>query len=62
MTDFAFTSASHLAAMIRNREVSPVEIISSTLSHIEQSQPALNAFITVAADSAIQAAKKAEAM
>ena len=62
MTDIAFTSASDLAAMIRNREVSPVEVISSTLSHIEQSQPALNAFITVAADLAIQAAKEAEAM
>ena len=62
MTDIAFTSASDLAAMIRNREVSPVEVISSTLSRIEQSQPELNAFITVAADSAMQAAREAEAM
>src|SRR4051794_31605698 len=62
MTDIAFTSASDLAAMIRNREVSPVEVISSTLSRIEQSQPQLNAFITIAADSAMQAAREAEAM
>src|SRR3954465_15233495 len=61
MTDIAFTSASDLAAMIRNREVSPVEVISSTLSRIEQSQPQLNAFITIAADSAMQAAREAEA-
>ncbi len=61
MTDIAFTSASDLAAMIRNREVSPVEVISSTLSRIEQSQPELNAFITIAADSAMQAAGEAEA-
>jgi aspartyl-tRNA(Asn)/glutamyl-tRNA(Gln) amidotransferase subunit A len=62
MTDIAFTSASDLAAMIRNREVSPVEVVSSTLSRIERSQPTLNAFITVAADSAMQAAREAEAM
>jgi aspartyl-tRNA(Asn)/glutamyl-tRNA(Gln) amidotransferase subunit A len=62
MTDITFASASELAAMIRNREVSPVEIMSSTLSRIEQSQPVLNAFITVAADSAMQAAREAEAM
>jgi aspartyl-tRNA(Asn)/glutamyl-tRNA(Gln) amidotransferase subunit A len=62
MTDIAFTSASDLAAMIRNREVSPVEVISSTLSRIEQSQPVLNAFITLPSDSAMQAATEAEAM
>ena len=39
MTDIAFASASELTAMIRNREVSPVEIMSSTLSRIERASP-----------------------
>src|ERR1700751_6207743 len=61
MTDLAFASAAELAAMIRNREISPIEVIQATLSRIEQSQPILNAFITVAADPAMEAAKAAEA-
>jgi aspartyl-tRNA(Asn)/glutamyl-tRNA(Gln) amidotransferase subunit A len=61
MTDLAFAPAAELASMIRNREISPVEVMQATLAHIEQSQPILNAFITVAAESAIEAAKAAEA-
>jgi aspartyl-tRNA(Asn)/glutamyl-tRNA(Gln) amidotransferase subunit A len=60
MTDLAFISAAELAAMIRNREVSPVEVMSATLARIEASQPILNAFITVAADAAIKKAREAE--
>ena len=61
MTDLAFTSAAEMASMIRNREISPVEVTQATLSRIEQSQPILNAFITVAAEPAMEAAKAAEA-
>src|ERR1700751_3193401 len=61
MTDLAFASAAELAAMIRNREISPIEVMQTTLSRIEESQPILNAFITVAADPAMEAAKAAEA-
>jgi len=60
MTDFAFTSAAELAAMIRNRDVSPVEVMAATLARIEKSQPALNAFITIAAETAMGAAREAE--
>jgi aspartyl-tRNA(Asn)/glutamyl-tRNA(Gln) amidotransferase subunit A len=60
MTDLAFGSAAELAAMIRNREISPVEVMSATLARIEKSQPALNAFITVAAEAAMAAARAAE--
>jgi aspartyl-tRNA(Asn)/glutamyl-tRNA(Gln) amidotransferase subunit A len=60
MTDFAFTPAAELAAMIRNREVSPVEVISATLARIDESQPVLNAFVTVAAEAAMAAAREAE--
>jgi aspartyl-tRNA(Asn)/glutamyl-tRNA(Gln) amidotransferase subunit A len=61
MADFAYASAAELAAMIRNREISPVEVMRATLARIERSQPTLNAFITVAADPAMEAARAAEA-
>ena len=60
MTDLAFLSAAELAAMIRNRQISPVEVMSATLARIDERQPVLNAFITVAADPAIKAAAEAE--
>jgi aspartyl-tRNA(Asn)/glutamyl-tRNA(Gln) amidotransferase subunit A len=60
MTDLAFASAAELAAMIRNRDISPLEVMSATLARIEASQPVLNAFITVAAETAMAAAREAE--
>ena len=49
-----------LAQKIRARQISPVEITERLLKKIEAQNPALNAFITVAADEALAAAKKAE--
>lgn len=45
---------------IRRREVSPIEVMSMCLDHIARLQPKLNAFITVAADAALEAANAAE--
>ncbi len=59
--DFAFTAAAELSALIRNRSVSPVEVMRDTLDRIERSQPSLNAFITVGSDIAMEAARAAEA-
>jgi aspartyl-tRNA(Asn)/glutamyl-tRNA(Gln) amidotransferase subunit A len=59
--DFAFRSAADLAASIRTRAISPVELVRDTLDRIERSQKELNAFITVAADAAMEAAHDAEA-
>src|SRR5215471_8079737 len=61
MTDLAFASAAELTATIRNRALSPVEVMRATLARIELSQPTLNAFITVAAEPAMEAARAAEA-
>jgi aspartyl-tRNA(Asn)/glutamyl-tRNA(Gln) amidotransferase subunit A len=61
MTDLAYTPASELAALIRARELSPVELMRDTLERIERSQPILNAFITLAPDSAMAGAREAEA-
>ena len=59
MTDF--TSISELGQRLRRREISPVEITRDCLSRIERLNPALNAFITVMAESALAEARRAEA-
>ncbi|MDA0676385.1 MAG: amidase, partial [Chloroflexi bacterium] len=48
------------ARLIAEREVSPVEICQAALARIEKLDPAIGAFITVAADQAMKAAKAAE--
>src|SRR5688572_18295882 len=45
---------------IRRREVSPVEVVTICLDRIERLQPQLNAFITIVADAALEAARVAE--
>src|SRR5690348_10330350 len=58
--DLAYTSAAELAAMIARGAVSPVEIVDLVLARVERTQPKINAFITVCADAAREAAKAAE--
>jgi aspartyl-tRNA(Asn)/glutamyl-tRNA(Gln) amidotransferase subunit A len=60
-TEFAFVPAAELAARIRSRALSPVELMRATLERIERSQPTLNAFITIDAHSAMETARAAEA-
>ena len=55
------TSISELAQRLRRREISPVEITRDCLARIEKLNPALNAFITVLAEWAMEEAKTAEA-
>jgi len=47
--------------LLRQGSVSPVELTTDCLSHIEKLNPKLNAFITVTADAALAAARQAEA-
>jgi Asp-tRNA(Asn)/Glu-tRNA(Gln) amidotransferase A subunit family amidase len=60
-SDLAFTSALDLAARIRRKELSPVEVVEGALSRIEQLDPSLNAFSDVLADDARAKARAAEA-
>jgi aspartyl-tRNA(Asn)/glutamyl-tRNA(Gln) amidotransferase subunit A len=55
------TTISELSQRIRRKEVSPVEITRACLERIEKLNPALNAFITVTAESALAEARAAEA-
>jgi aspartyl-tRNA(Asn)/glutamyl-tRNA(Gln) amidotransferase subunit A len=63
MTDaeLAWLPALELAALIRRKAVSPVEVVEAVLRRIERLNPRLNAFCTVAAEEARDAAVAAEA-
>lgn len=60
--DLCFTPAVELAAAIRRKDLSPVELMSAILNRIERVEPKVNCLVTVVAEQAMQAAKKAEAM
>ena len=53
-------SISDLAPRLQRKEISPVEITQECLRRIERLNPALNAFITVMAESALAGARAAE--
>lgn len=61
-TSFSFLPATELARLIRTKKVSPVEVVDAKLRRIEQLNPKLNAYLTVAEAEARAAAKAAEAM
>jgi aspartyl-tRNA(Asn)/glutamyl-tRNA(Gln) amidotransferase subunit A len=58
LTDLTLSEA---AAVVRSKQVSPVELTQACLAHVEQLNPKLNAFITVTAESALAQARAAEA-
>jgi len=55
-----FTPAIELAQLLREKKVSPVELVDLLLKRIDNLNPKLNAYLTVAAEGAREAAKKAE--
>jgi len=55
------TTISELAPRLRAREISPVDLTRTCLDRIEKLNPALTAFITVTAESALAEARTAEA-
>ncbi len=59
-TDVLFLPARELAALIRAKKLSPVELTDAYLARIEQLNPRTNAFITVTADLARRQAAAAE--
>src|ERR1700744_133311 len=62
MADITLTrkSARELAKLIRQRAVRPVEVLDAHLAVIKAVNPKLNAIVTVAADQARDAARRAE--
>jgi aspartyl-tRNA(Asn)/glutamyl-tRNA(Gln) amidotransferase subunit A len=55
-----FSSVSDIVANVRHRRISPVELVQDTLNRIERLNPMLGAFITVSAESALEAAHRLE--
>src|SRR5947199_1961926 len=60
MIDYRYVSITEVSEQIRQKKVSPVELVAECLERIEQLHPKLNAFITVTADQALQEARIAE--
>ena len=60
MDSHAWTGAAELAAAIRSKELSPVELMDAVLARIDARNPGINALIYVAYDHARLAARKAE--
>lgn len=58
--ELCFLPASRLSGLIARKEISPVEIVDAVLARLERLEPTLNAFITVAAEDARAAARRAE--
>jgi len=58
--DEAYLSIEQAARLLRNREISPVELVDSALERIERGNAGLNAFVTVLADRARREARIAE--
>ncbi|MDE2968979.1 MAG: amidase [Chloroflexota bacterium] len=58
-TDLAFTPAWRLRQLIDGKQLSPVELTTHLLERINALNPKLNAFLTVAADEALAAARSA---
>ena len=55
-----YADATALAASIRSKDVSPVEVVQAHLDRTAALNPRLNAIVTLAADSALAAARAAE--
>ena len=60
MTELTWLPATHLAAMIRRKAISPVELMDAVLAQIAACEPRINAFAVLLADQAREGAKQAE--
>jgi amidase/aspartyl-tRNA(Asn)/glutamyl-tRNA(Gln) amidotransferase subunit A len=58
--DLSYTSATDLAALIRQREISPAEVVEMFIARIEARNPSLNAVIYMGFEDARRMAKAAE--
>ena len=58
--ELVFKSGQDLAALIKSRKVSPVEVAQAFLDRADALNPRVNAFITVTAERARQDARAAE--
>jgi amidase len=60
--DLCFTPAVDLIRLYRSHTASPLEVMEAVLARIDSVNPAVNAYVTIARESALAAAKKATQM
>ena len=60
MNQLLFKSIQEVGALIKDQEISPVELTQATLDHIAETDPVLNAFPVIKAEQALNEARKAE--
>src|SRR5687767_15106370 len=58
-TELSTLTLSHAAALIRNGDLSPIELTEACLERIEELNPRLNAFLSVMAEDALTEARHA---
>jgi len=58
--DILFLSVDELSPLLKARKLSPVELVRAFLDRIDAVNPKVNAFITIAAEHALQRARQAE--
>ncbi len=58
--DLCYTPATELAALVRTRKLSPVELTRAVLARIEKLNPVVNAFCTPTPETALAEARRAE--
>jgi aspartyl-tRNA(Asn)/glutamyl-tRNA(Gln) amidotransferase subunit A len=58
--ELCWRPATELAALIRTKAVSPVDVVQATLTRLDRVNPALNAYVTITAESARREARAAE--
>ncbi|MDB5828436.1 MAG: putative amidase [Variovorax sp.] len=58
--ELCFLSATDLRLRMRDKSLSPVELMQAVVARAERLQPELNCFITLCADQAMEAAREAE--
>ena len=59
-SELYYLSAGQLSRLIRDRKVSPVEVVEAHLARIDALEPQLNSFITLVPERALAAARQAE--
>ncbi len=60
-SELTFLSASQMAEQVREKKLSPVELVKAHLARIEQLNPKINAFVQIDSESALIQARNAEA-
>jgi aspartyl-tRNA(Asn)/glutamyl-tRNA(Gln) amidotransferase subunit A len=61
VSEIAYMTAVEIAKVIREKKLSPVEVVDAVLTRIDRLNPKLNAYCTLLADSARKQAREAEA-